>query len=99
IAYLQPLAADPSVQSVTLGMQCETKKVGDTLLVFDAGFDQNKQISQFDTAMIEGAKGIVSHADNSVGMYPSYAQAGAKHIPVIDYSGPSDNPPNATHVG
>jgi D-xylose transport system substrate-binding protein len=99
IAYLQPLAADPSVQSVTLGMQCQAKKSGDSVLLFDAGFDQNKQINQFATAMTQGAKGIISHAVNSPGMFPSYARAHDKHVPVIDYAGPNTDPPNATYVG
>jgi ABC-type sugar transport system substrate-binding protein len=99
IAYLQPLASDPSVQSVTLGIQCAAKKSGDTILLFDAGFDQNKQINQFNTAMTQGAAGIISHGVNSPGMYPSYARASKDHVPVIDYVGPNDHPPNATYVG
>jgi hypothetical protein len=39
IAYLQPLAADPSVQAVAAGLTCEAKKTGDTIRLFDAGFD------------------------------------------------------------
>lgn len=99
IAYLQPLAQDPSVQGLTSGMQCATKTSGDTLLLFDAGFDQSKQISQFNTALTKGAKAIISHAVNSAGMYPSYARAKQQHIPVIDAYGQSQNPPNATYVG
>jgi ABC-type sugar transport system substrate-binding protein len=98
IAYLEPLGSDPSVQSVAAGMECEAKEDGDSLLLFDAGFDQSTQISQFDTAMIEGAKGIVAHDVNEEAMYPSYAQATDKHIPVIDFTGLNDNPPDATHV-
>jgi ABC-type sugar transport system substrate-binding protein len=99
IVYLQALAADPSVQSVTAGMQCAAKKSGDEVVLFDAGFDQSKQIGQFDTAMTQQADAIVSHAVNSPGMYPSYARAAKAGIPVIDYAGPSDEPPDATYVG
>jgi len=99
IAYLQVLAADPSVQSVTLGMQCAAKKSDDEVIVFDAGFDQNKQVTQFDTAITRGADGIVSHAVNSPGMYPSYMRAANSDIPVIDYAGPDPDPENATFVG
>lgn len=99
IAYLQPIGSDPSVQSVTAGIQCAAKKAGDTVLLLDAGFDQSKQITQFDTATTQGAKAIISHAVNSAGMYPAYAPAAKEHIPVIDYAGPADQVPNATHVG
>ncbi|MTD54290.1 sugar ABC transporter substrate-binding protein [Amycolatopsis pithecellobii] len=98
IAYLQPLV-DPSVQSVTLGMQCAAKKDGDTIVSLNAGFDQGKQINQFDTALTQGAKGIIANPVNQQAMYPSYAKAHGEGVPVIDYAGPNASPPNATNVG
>jgi ABC-type sugar transport system substrate-binding protein len=89
IAYLQPLAADPSVQAVAAGLMCEAKKTGDTIRLFDAGFDQNTQISQFNTALAEGAKGIISHPVNAAAVSPLYSKAAAQHVPVIQYPYPS----------
>ena len=89
IAYLQPDAADPSVQAVAAGLMCEAKKTGDTIRLLDAGLDQSTQISQFSTALAEGAKGIISHPVNAPAVSPLYAKAAAQHVPVIQYPYPS----------
>ncbi|MFC5947553.1 sugar ABC transporter substrate-binding protein [Pseudonocardia lutea] len=99
IAYLQSFGADPAEQSVTFGVECAGKKAGGKVLVYDAALDQNKQINQFNTAMTQGASGIISHTVNQDAMYPSYARAKAQKVPVIDFVGANTNPPNATFVG
>ncbi|WP_236792130.1 sugar ABC transporter substrate-binding protein [Amycolatopsis sp. GM8] len=99
IAYLQPFGADPAVQSVTFGVQCAAKQHGDKVLLYDAALDQNKQINQFNTAMTQGATGIISHTVNQAAMYPSYARAHDQKVPVVDFVGADHNPPNATYVG
>lgn len=99
IAYLQPFGADPAVQSVTFGVRCAAKASGGKVLIYDAALDQNKQINQFNTAMTQGAQGILSHTVSQEAMYPSYARAARDAVPVIDFVGLHDNPPNATYVG
>jgi ribose transport system substrate-binding protein len=54
VAFFSPVAANAVAASAWAGAQQEAKKLGAKVTMFDAGFDQNKQISQMQDAIVSG---------------------------------------------
>ena len=50
-----PLASEPGEHNINLGLTCYAEKIGADVKVLDANLDVNKQISDFDSLLAQGA--------------------------------------------
>jgi ribose transport system substrate-binding protein len=51
-----PLASEPGEHNINLGITCYAEKTGGRVITLDANLDVNKQISDFDNLLAQGAK-------------------------------------------
>src|ERR687898_105824 len=54
-----PLASEPGEHNINLGITCYAEKTGGRVITLDANLDVNKQISDFDNLLAQGAKALV----------------------------------------
>lgn len=83
VFYISPVAAQPGQQQVNLGLERGAKELGWSETVLDSALSPDKQISNVETAINEGASALASWTLDPNTVAGAYEKAQAKNIPVI----------------
>jgi ribose transport system substrate-binding protein len=75
---------DPFFVSLENGLRNAVEEQGDTLITLDAGFDQNKQISDIEDMIQRGVDCVFMNPVDSAGIKPALEALQTAGIPVID---------------
>ncbi len=90
-AYCTSTLNNPFMTTIGDALQAECDKNGDTLVIYDPQYDQAKQISQIEDAIIQGVDGIFLLPVDSGGVKTVLKTAAEKGIPVIVIDNPVDD--------
>jgi len=96
IAYLEPASSNEFIAAVGDAAQATAKSLGGSVTVYDAKFDPDVQVSQFQQALAQKVDGIFLFAVDPKAVEPLVRQAAAAGIPVI---GVEANSQSTTDIG
>ena len=95
IGESSPILSNPNQQAITRGEQLAAKTFGWTVKTIDANLSADKQVSDVDTLVNLGVKGLITWTLDAGAAGAAYKRALDKGIPVVDYGSTS----NVTTVG
>jgi ribose transport system substrate-binding protein len=81
--YISPVAAQPGQQQINQGLEQASKELGWSETVLDSALSAEKQVSNVETAINQGANAITSWTLDPNAVAGAYEQAQNKNIPVI----------------
>lgn len=87
-AYCTSTLNNPFMTTIGDALKSSAQADGNELIVFDPQYDQAKQISQVEDAIIQNVAGIFLLAVDSEGVKPVLENAAKKNIPVIAIDNP-----------
>lgn len=83
VFYISPVAAQPGQQQINEGLEGASKELGWSETVLDSALSAEKQVSNVETAINQGAAAIASWTLDPNAVAGAYEQAQNKNIPVI----------------
>jgi len=81
--YISPVAAQPGQQQINQGLEQATKELGWSESVLDSALSAEKQVSNVESAINQGAAAIASWTLDPNAVAGAYEQAQSKNIPII----------------
>jgi ribose transport system substrate-binding protein len=81
--YISPVAAQPGQQQINQGLEQASKELGWSESVLDSALSAEKQVSNVESAINQGAAAIASWTLDPNAVAGAYEQAQGKNIPVI----------------
>lgn len=81
--YISPVAAQPGQQQINQGLEQATKELGWSESVLDSALSAEKQVSNVESAINQGATAIASWTLDPNAVAGAYEQAQSKEIPII----------------
>jgi ribose transport system substrate-binding protein len=81
--YISPVAAQPGQQQINQGLEQATKEIGWSESVLDSALSAEKQVSNVESAINQGANAIASWTLDPNAVAGAYEQAQSKNIPII----------------
>jgi ribose transport system substrate-binding protein len=85
IGESSPVASNPNQQAITYGERQAAKSYGWSVKMLDANLSPDKQVSDVDTFVNLGVKGIITWTLDPGAAGAAYKRALDKGIPVVDY--------------
>lgn len=85
IGESSPILSNPNQQAITRGEQLAAKTFGWKVKTIDANLSPDKQVSDVDTLVNVGVKGLITWTLDAGAAGAAYKRALDKGIPVIDY--------------
>lgn len=89
IGWANPLASNPGLQAITYGQVQAAKKLNWRVRTIDSNLSTDKQVSDVDTLISLGSKGLISWTLNPGALDAAYQRARKAKIPVVTYATPS----------
>jgi ribose transport system substrate-binding protein len=83
VFYISPVAAQPGQQQINQGLEQASKELGWSETVLDSALSAEKQVSNVETAINQGANAIASWTLDPNAVAGAYEQAQGKEIPII----------------
>ena len=83
VFYISPVAAQPGQQQINQGLEGASKELGWSETVLDSALSAEKQVSNVETAINQGANAIASWTLDPNAVAGAYEQAQGKEIPII----------------
>lgn len=83
VFYISPVAAQPGQQQINMGLEQASKELGWSESVLDSALSAEKQVSNVESAINQGASAIASWTLDPNAVAGAYEQAQSKNIPVI----------------
>ena len=83
VFYISPVAAQPGQQQINQGLEQASKELGWSETVLDSALSAEKQVSNVETAINQGAAAIASWTLDPNAVAGAYEQAQSKEIPII----------------
>jgi ribose transport system substrate-binding protein len=83
VFYISPVAAQPGQQQINQGLEGASKELGWSETVLDSALSAEKQVSNVETAINQGAAAIASWTLDPNAVAGAYEQAQSKEIPII----------------
>jgi ribose transport system substrate-binding protein len=83
VFYISPVAAQPGQQQINQGLEQAAKELGWSESVLDSALSAEKQVSNVESAINQGAAAIASWTLDPNAVAGAYEQAQSKNIPVI----------------
>jgi ribose transport system substrate-binding protein len=83
VFYISPVAAQPGQQQINQGLEQASKELGWSESVLDSALSAEKQVSNVESAINQGAAAIASWTLDPNAVAGAYEQAQSKNIPVI----------------
>jgi ribose transport system substrate-binding protein len=83
VFYISPVAAQPGQQQINQGLEQASKELGWSESVLDSALSAEKQVSNVESAVNQGATAIASWTLDPNAVAGAYEQAQSKNIPVI----------------
>jgi ABC-type sugar transport system substrate-binding protein len=83
VFYISPVAAQPGQQQINQGVEQAAKELGWSESVLDSALSAEKQVSNVESAINQGAAAIASWTLDPNAVAGAYEQAQSKNIPVI----------------
>lgn len=83
VFYISPVAAQPGQQQINVGLEKGAKELGWSESVLDSALSAEKQVSNVETAVNQGAAAFDSWTLDPNAVAGAYEKAQAKNIPVI----------------
>jgi ribose transport system substrate-binding protein len=83
VFYISPVAAQPGQQQINQGLEGASKELGWSETVLDSALSAEKQVSNVETAINQGASAIASWTLDPNAVAGAYEQAQGKEIPII----------------
>ena len=83
VFYISPVAAQPGQQQINQGLEQAAKELGWSESVLDSALSAEKQVSNVESAINQGATAIASWTLDPNAVAGAYEQAQSKNIPVI----------------
>lgn len=83
VGYSSPIGTIPSQQDLFGGLRAGAKAIGWQASVLDANLSADKQVSDIQTFLDQGVKGIVTWTLNPGAVGLAYTQANSRGIPVV----------------
>ncbi|HEY0277924.1 MAG TPA: sugar ABC transporter substrate-binding protein [Solirubrobacterales bacterium] len=83
VFYISPVAAQPGQQQINQGLEQASKELGWSETVLDSALSAEKQVSNVETAINQGANAIASWTLDPNAVAGAYEQAQSKEIPII----------------
>jgi ribose transport system substrate-binding protein len=83
VFYISPVAAQPGQQQINQGLEQASKELGWSETVLDSALSAEKQVSNVETAINQGASAISSWTLDPNAVAGAYEQAQSKEIPII----------------
>jgi ABC-type sugar transport system substrate-binding protein len=90
IGESSPILSNPNQQAITRGEQLAAKTFGWKVKTIDANLSPDKQVSDVDTLVNLGVKGLITWTLDAGAAGAAYKRATDKGIPVIDYGSTSN---------
>ena len=90
IGESSPILSNPNQQAITRGEQLAAKTFGWKVKTIDANLSADKQVSDVDTLVNLGVKGLITWTLDAGAAGAAYKRATDKGIPVIDYGSTSN---------
>jgi ribose transport system substrate-binding protein len=83
VFYISPVASQPGQQQINMGLEQASKELGWSESVLDSALSAEKQVSNVESAINQGAAAIASWTLDPNAVAGAYEQAQSKNIPVI----------------
>lgn len=83
VFYISPVAAQPGQQQVNMGLEQASKELGWSESVLDSALSAEKQVSNVESAVNQGAAAIASWTLDPNAVAGAYEMAQSKNIPII----------------
>jgi ribose transport system substrate-binding protein len=83
VFYISPVAAQPGQQQINQGLEQASKELSWSETVLDSALSAEKQVSNVETAINQGAAAIASWTLDPNAVAGAYEQAQSKEIPII----------------
>lgn len=83
VFYISPVAAQPGQQQINAGLEQASEELGWSESVLDSALSAEKQVSNVEAAINQGASAIASWTLDPNAVAGAYEQAQSKEIPVI----------------
>jgi ribose transport system substrate-binding protein len=83
VFYISPVAAQPGQQQINQGLEGASKELGWSETVLDSALSAEKQVSNVETAINQGAAAIASWTLDPNAVAGAYEQAQSKEIPIV----------------
>jgi ribose transport system substrate-binding protein len=83
VFYISPVAAQPGQQQINAGLEGAAKELGWSESVLDSALSAEKQVSNVESAINQGAAAIASWTLDPNAVAGAYEQAQSKNIPII----------------
>lgn len=83
VFYISPVAAQPGQQQINMGLEQASKELGWSESVLDSALSAEKQVSNVESAINQGASAIASWTLDPNAVAGAYEKAQNKNIPVI----------------
>ena len=83
VFYISPTSSQPGQQQVNLGLERAAAELGWSETVLDSALSPDKQVSNIETAISQGAAALASWTLDPNAVGGAYQQAQEKNIPVI----------------
>jgi ribose transport system substrate-binding protein len=83
VFYISPVAAQPGQQQINTGLEQASKELGWSESVLDSALSAEKQVSNVESAVNQGAAAIASWTLDPNAVAGAYEQAQSKKIPII----------------
>jgi ribose transport system substrate-binding protein len=87
LGFSTPIGANPALAAWRDVVKLQAKSYGMKVIVTDANFDPNKQLSDFNSLVSRKVSAILISPINPVAMRPAFDRARRAGIPVIAYEG------------
>jgi ribose transport system substrate-binding protein len=89
IGESSPIASNPNQQAITYGQRLAAKKYGFSFKTLDANLSADKQVSDIDTFISLGAKGLTSWTLDPGAADAAYSRAAAKGAAIVGFNSAS----------
>jgi ribose transport system substrate-binding protein len=82
-----PIASNPNQQAITRGMNLAAEDLGWTTQTLDANLSPDQQVTDIDSLLNLGAKGVVTWTLDPGAVAAAYERAQGEGVPVVDFGG------------
>jgi ribose transport system substrate-binding protein len=83
VFYISPVASQPGQQQINMGLEQASKELGWSESVLDSALSAEKQVSNVESAINQGAAAIASWTLDPNAVAGAYEEAQSKNIPII----------------
>ncbi|HVQ93321.1 MAG TPA: sugar ABC transporter substrate-binding protein [Mycobacteriales bacterium] len=92
-----PLATEPGEHNINLGITCYADKTGGKVITLDSNLDVNKQISDFDSLIAQGAKVLPFLALDQKAFTAPFARAKKDGVTVVELYNAQSTAPGSVY--